>query len=332
MGEVLITGASGFVGHHLAARLAGRNDVALRCLVRSSSDRSSLAGLPLRFVEGDLTDPTTLRGICDGVDVVYHCACAKPGTFAQTRDAVDAFEAVNVAGTLALARAVLQSGVRRFVHLSSTGAMGVLEGEVDETVACHPTTPYGRSKREAEIGLLDLHRDERLPVVILRPCLVLGSGRTDTELLQLFRLVRRGVFPVFKGGFQIKPLVHVADLVSAMELAARRAQEGEVYLVTSGAPYSVRQVAETAASVMGKHRSHIRVPMVAGHLAALMLEGLGRALGSDPPLTRSRLRLFVADRRIDIGKMRALGYRPEVTDLEEMLREVHTDLKSRGHL
>jgi len=238
-----------------------------------------------------------------------------------------------VDGTLLLAREALRAGVQRFIHLSSTAAMGTPElARVDERAECHPTTPYGRSKRDAELGLLALSEAEGLDVVILRPCLVVGTGKRNSELLRMFRLVRWGLFPFFgKGAPQRKPLLHVSDLVRAMVLAGERGAQGEIYLVTSGESYSLEQVVQAAAELLGVRRSHLSIPLELAYLAAFMLEGLGRTLGFNPPLTRARLRLYTADREIDTHKIRTeLGFEAQVRDPKAMLSEVFAEFREQG--
>ncbi len=326
---VLVTGATGFVGHHLVRRLAARPDTRVVALVRPTSDRSRLSGLGIDFVQGDLGRPETLERVCQGVDEVYHTACAIQGTFAKGRIPEEEFQRVNVRGTEALAQAALSAGVRRFVHVSSTAAMGPprSHGPMDETTPCHPTTPYGRSKRDAELLLLDMHRSRGLPVVILRPCLVAGKGKKNSELFKMFVLVRWGAFPLLRGHTSPrKPLVHVEDLITACELAAARGVPGEIYLVTSGVSYRLRDVVEVTAGLLGVRRSHVELPMGPLRLVAGLAEAIGDRLGVVPPLTKERLDLFTADRELVIDKARRdLGYEPEHTDLHELLGDVYEE-------
>lgn len=331
--RVLVTGATGFVGHHLVQRLTCRDDMDVICMVRPGSDRGRLSGLPVSFVEADLERPETLPGICAGVQQVFHTACAVQDTFAQSAASQSRFWSVNVEGTLHLAREALRCGVQRFVHLSSTAAMGNPVGSfIDESQPCHPTTPYGKSKRAAELDLLKLHDRDDLPVVILRPCLVVGPGKQNSELQKLFRLVRWGVFPLIgRGDAAGKPMLHVKDLVAAMELAASRGRTGSIYLVTSGITYPLDQIVSTAASILGVQRSHLTIPPLVAQAGALLAEVTGRLLRINPPLTRARLQLLISHREIRIDRIQQeLGYTARVTDLAQMLGEVYQELKQRG--
>jgi nucleoside-diphosphate-sugar epimerase len=230
--RVLLTGATGFVGGHVAASLV-REGVALRLLVRPTSDLDRLRpGVrraleaedgSVELFEGDLTVPESLEGICEGVDALIHCACAVKGTFDESRRSREIFQRVNVEGTQNLARRAADTGLR-MVHLSSTAAMGpVTDREVDETTECVPVAPYQVSKRQAELALLDLHEQQGLDVVILRPCLILGPGKDGGEPLQLFNLARWGLFPKIGGEMsQTKPLIDVRDVAQACTAALAR--------------------------------------------------------------------------------------------------------------
>jgi nucleoside-diphosphate-sugar epimerase len=115
MAACLITGATGFVGSHLAEACVGRG-TAVQALVRPGSDASALEKLGVRIIRGQATDATALRDAVDGVDTVFHCA-AKVGDWGP----VDDYRAVNVEGTRVLLDACRAASTRRFVHLSSLG-------------------------------------------------------------------------------------------------------------------------------------------------------------------------------------------------------------------
>lgn len=197
MADVLLTGATGFVGSHVAERLSGRG---LRCTVRASSDLRWLEGLDLETVEVDLADGEGLEAALEGVDRVVHVA----GVTRAPRE--EHFRRVNVEGTRRLAEASVRAGVRRFVFVSSLAARGP-DGEDG------PVSAYGRSKRAAERSLL---RTAGTEVAVLRPGGVYGPR--DTDLLPLFRLARSGWFPLVPSSGVVQP-IYVADLADAVVAA-----------------------------------------------------------------------------------------------------------------
>ena len=124
--RVLVTGATGFVGQHLVRRLLSEPGIEVRVLVRQPERARELFGDDagrLEIATGDLAEPASLGGICEGVVSVFHAGAKVPYGLAAG-EAAEVFGRVNVDGTQALALEALQSGVRRFVHLSSAAAMG----------------------------------------------------------------------------------------------------------------------------------------------------------------------------------------------------------------
>ena len=190
--KILVTGATGFVGNHLTKALVDQGHQ-VRALVLETDDASRMEELGTEVFRGDLTEAESLEGCCDEMDAVIHSACALASTFDAGRAALDLFMAVNRDGTVNLAREALKQKGLRFVHVSSTAAMGPPTTiEVDESSPCQPRTPYEISKREAELSLLEMFREDGLNVVILRPCHMAGEGKADREMIKLFKLVRRG--------------------------------------------------------------------------------------------------------------------------------------------
>jgi nucleoside-diphosphate-sugar epimerase len=209
--RAVVTGATGFVGSHLAERLvAGGADVT--CLVRPTSALGWLRPLPVRLCQTSLFDPRELREVVAGADVVFHVAgrirAARAGHF--YRDNVDA--------TRALARACADAtpGVGRLVVVSSQAAAGPapLERPAREDDPPRPLSDYGRSKLLAE----EAAREAAGPVevAVVRPPTVYGPR--DPALLPLFRLVRWRVAPRLPSN-PVVSLVHVYDLVELLWLA-----------------------------------------------------------------------------------------------------------------
>lgn len=342
--RVLVTGATGFVGGHIAAALC-KDGVDLRLLVRPSSNldmlptsvRNALAedAGDIELFEGDLTQQASLRGICEDVDAVIHCACAVKGTFDESQKSQEIFIRVNVDGTRNLAREVAEAGIR-MVHLSSTAAMGpVTATEVDETTTCIPKAPYQISKRRAEVALLEMHERDGLDVVILRPCLILGPGKDGGEPLKLFRLARWGLFPKIGGQMnQTKPLIDVRDVIQAATAALTRGRSGEIYLIHSDADHTLDEILDVTRRLIGSGRSGVPVPVLPVRGAAHVFEAVAGVVSSfNPPITPGRLDLFLADRRISVAKARReLSFDPQVQDLFEMLGRTYVGYVRDGQL
>ncbi len=341
--RVLVTGATGFIGQHAVRYLRTHFSGPVRVLARSG-DRvravfGSAAGTesqaePLEVVLGDLTDPESLAGACADVDIVIHAGSAVPYAFAGKVPAGE-FERVNVRGTSALAAEALRAGVRRFVHVSSTAAMGnPNEPVVDENTPCRPTSPYQVSKHASELDLLRAHREQGLDVVIVRPCLVAGEGKRGGEFVRLFTLCRRGMFPVIGRRLAIeKPMVAVEDVVQALIRAANSAPAGEIYLIHSDGGHTLGEILEAAGRLVGNPRPYLSIPLPVARAGAHGATALAKILALPSPLTPERLDLFIASRHIDIRKAREqLGYAPEHRDVNEMLAQTYAYCVRTGQL
>jgi len=329
---LLVTGATGFLGRHVVAAAKGAG-WRVRVLARATSNLGPIAGLYDEVHTGDVTDAASLRGSCDGVTAVVHCACAVASTFDAGRAADEAFMAVNAEGTANLADEVMKVPGLRFVQVSSTAAMGAPQtAVVGPDSPCQPKTPYQLSKRAAELLLLE--RAERgLNVVIVRTCVIAGPGKERSELLKMFKLVKAGLFPFLGNNLEVqKPLIDVDDVVQALLLATERGTGGGIYLVTSGARHTMREILEVAQSLTGGPRTHVAIPVAAARLAARAFAQAGRFLPDwNVPITDERIDLFLADRQIDISRAeRELGYAPKHQSVEEMLGATYRYYRQRG--
>ncbi|NLS76087.1 MAG: NAD-dependent epimerase/dehydratase family protein [Chloroflexi bacterium] len=326
--RALVTGGAGFIGQRLLRRLAERG-VACRALVRPGRDTSALDGLGIEWAAGDVTDPATLRGLAADVDVVYHLA-AVGHVAAQTEEDYQRFRRVNVEGTRNLLRACQGERIARFVHFSSTAAMGTLRRErIDETAPCQPATPYQKSKREGELAALAAWRESGVPALALRPCMVYGPGG-EGEFLKFCRLFARGLFPRVGRSPNLTPLVHVDDVVQAALLAGERGRPGEVYLVAGERSYPLAELRAEILAALGLRRPYVYMPLWLALAGAWALETTGRVAGRVPPVTRRNILSTTASRVFDIGKARAeLGYRPAVT-LAQGVRETVAWYRERG--
>jgi dihydroflavonol-4-reductase len=326
---VLVTGATGFIGAHLARALIAQG-VTVRGLVRAGRQSALPEGVVP--VVGDLARPESLSGVCTGCAVVYHSAAILGEPVGGRPDSHH--QDVNVAGAVALARDALAHGVHRFVQVSTIGVYGYSDRPLTEATPEAPDSVYHRTKCEADRALLELHRNEKLPVVIVRPPITVGPGNIATHLLKMAKLAARDRFPTFGSDLKQRlPLVEVEDLCAALERAAEVGVPGEVYLVSSGEPYTFGEVLASMARFSGATSGTLRVPGWIGTAGALVFEALAKLTGITPPLTRHKLSAFRQDRTIDVSKAkRALGWEPQHVAVDDVLARALADYRARGLL
>lgn len=324
-----MTGATGFIGTHLLRKLLDQGHHC-RCLVRRMDDLTSIFddGNVNLFL-GDITDANSLRDVGKDIDVAFHLAAEGHVASVSGKEYSRAFE-INVRGTANFARACALNRVTRFIHFSSTAAMGLAKhSRIDETTPCHPVTPYQMSKYEAERILISVSRQLDLNIVILRPCMVYGPGGKG-EFLKFCRLINLGIFPRIGTGANLTPMVYVEDVVQAAVSAIRKGKSGQVYLVASDRSYPLAEIHKSICDALNIRRWYPYVPVWAAYWAAFIIEHLSRLTKRPPIVSRMNIVSTAKDRVFDINKaMTELSYHPW-TDLREGILETVTHYKSTG--
>ena len=243
--KVLITGAGGFIGSHLvAAELeAGHSVVAVDLHLERLSRWQAISRLEL--VQHSISDIAAMKKLLVEVDTVYHLASAHLDVSLSD----EAYYEVNVSATVRLATAAREIGVRRFVHCSSVGVMGHIDNPpANELASCHPGNVYGKSKLAGEKAVLALAREKAGFIVVVRPAWVYGPSCPRTE--RLFRMVRKGRFPIFGDGQNMRHPIYVADLVKGLQQSAVEDDAvDELFILAGERPVTLTELLGTIAAV-----------------------------------------------------------------------------------
>lgn len=317
---ILVTGASGFIGRHLTARLLERG-TPVRVVTRHPERLPAEWASRVEVVAGSLTDKTTLESAAKGSSLVFHLA-------GELQDPA-AMQAVNADAARELARAASAAGVRRFVHLSSVGVIGAEEaGDITEDAPCHPKSEYERTKLEGERAVLEFARATGFDAVVVRPTIVFGEGasRSRDSLLEWMRALQKGRF-AFIGGKAMANYVYVGDVVEALlKLSERPSPGGEIFHVADPAP--MRDFVGAMAGALGVACPARRIPVWAAYAGAVVMETAKHVLGTPAPLTLSRVRelsgacRFSGDRlRTRAGVTLPFGYRAGLMRTVQCYRE-----------
>ena len=282
--KVLVTGASGLLGSHVAELLAERG-TQVRALVRKTSDRRHLQTLRnVELFEGSVEQPDRVREAVDGVDAIIHAA-----GLVKARN-TDEFFATNVGGTSNLIDAARRRGqpLARFVYVSSLEACGPsADGKPVPVEQENPFTRYGRSKLAAEKVVLSA-KDE-VPVVILRPGAIYGPR--DGEILDAFRAIKWGLLPLIGGGKAKGVWIYATDCAEACIRAIdAQVPSGRTYFVDDGCgPLELQQMLADAERALGKRalfRAGVPVPLLMQ--LARGIEVFGRLTNRPVMLTREK--------------------------------------------
>lgn len=285
--DVLVTGASGFLGRTLVGALRRRGQ-SVRVLVRRPDAR--LSALVQQVVIGDLGDPRIVEHAVQGAGVVYHVGAAMGGSAKE-------FEAGTVWGTRNVVDACLRHRTGKLVYVSS---MSVLDHAgrdpavaIDETSTLEPHADwrgsYTQAKLTAETYVRDAIRERHLPAVVIRPGQIIGPGSENTTPNGTLGIAGRWI--AIGSPAQTLPLVYVDDVVDALLLAAQvPAAQGQVVHVVDPAIVTQGEYLERVRHKSGSALKLMRWPTWLLLTLAVGVEGLGKVLKRGVPLTRYRVR------------------------------------------
>jgi len=259
--RVLLTGAGGFIGSHLAEALVGRG-ARLRAFLRYNS-RSDIGQLrfvsrslrdEMELIVGDLKDPGTIRAIVRGQEVILHLGAliAIPYSYQSPLD----FVQTNVDGTANLLVAAQEQGVERFVHTSTSEVYGTAQYvPMDEQHPLRAQSPYAATKIAADQLALSFHRAHGLPVTVVRPFNCFGPRQSARAIVPTIITQTLTSGEVYLGTLGARrDLTYVLDTAEAFIRAAEVPDTvGAVMNVGSGRDISIDELAQTVFSLAGKH-------------------------------------------------------------------------------
>jgi nucleoside-diphosphate-sugar epimerase len=307
--RVLVTGASGLLGSHVAELLSERG-TQVRALVRKTSDRRHLATLRnVELFEGSVEQPDRVREAVDGVDAIIHAA-----GLVKARN-TDEFFATNVGGTSNLIDAARRRGrpLDKFVYVSSLEACGPSsDGTPVPAEQENPLTRYGRSKLAAEKVVLSAK--DQVPSVILRPGAIYGPR--DREILAVFQTIKRGLLPLVAGGAAKAVWIYATDCAEACIRAIDApVAGGRSYFVDDGCgPLDQRQLFDDAERALGKKalvRANLPTPLV--QQIARGVEVFGRITNRPVMFTREKANMLIQHWVCSSEETRKdLGWEPRV--------------------
>jgi dihydroflavonol-4-reductase len=321
--RVLVTGATGKVGHAIASALLDRGDQ-VRALVRDPKRAASILPAGVEPARGDVTDADSLNAAVEGCELVFN-SMGMPEQWVRD-EAI--FDRVNAVGSQRLATAAKRAGARRFVHTSTHDVFHADTGErFDETmVADYPKgTAYERSKQHAEE--LVLAERDGMEVVILNPAGVYGPTPSPTPSFEngIFEPVVRKRLPAVPPGGS--GYAYVEGVAAGHLLAADRGANGERYILADGYA-SFRTMAETVREVAGRGRVPPVMPIPVAKAVATIGAGVSRVIRRPPLMPKGQLTYILWQARPDSSKaQRELGW--ETTPLDE---GVHRTLNAMGLL
>lgn len=324
--QTLVTGATGFVGSHVARQLAAAGH-AVRVLHRPSSKLSALAGVMFESALGDVTELDALRAAMRGVELVFHVAAVADYWRADVAHMME----VNVEGTRRVLQAAQENGVRRVVFTSSAAAVGLRDdrpADESEPFNLPPKQfPYGYSKAQAE-AVAKTFVAQGLDVVIVNPSVVMGAGDLNmisgSFIVQMKRFGR--LTPSTSGGLAV---IDVQDVARYHLLAAEKGVTGERYILTT-ANYRYHEWFAMIAQVVGTRPPLFSVPNAVLPLVAGAIDA-ARALGINTPIDANQVRLGGRNVFFDGRKAWQAFGAPQV-DMHDSLQQTYDWYRANGYV
>ncbi len=312
----LVTGATGLLGSHIAEHLVQAGQP-VRVLVRATSDTSFLDRLGVEKVVADLADPASLAKACQGIEVVYHAA-ARVGDWGPWHE----FQRDTIDATANLAQAVQKAGVRRFVHISSISAYGHPNGKnlvMDETAELgmnlHRWSYYTTAKVEAEKRLWQMHREQGLPLTVIRPSWIYGV-RDRTSIARLHRMFTTGKIKILGNGQNRLNTVYAGNVADACLLAAKKdVAIGQAYNCSNDGEITQKEYMDKFAAAFGCQPPTRKVPYWLAYSVGFDCECIGRLLRLKKPPFVTRYSVWLMGRDVFFSAEKArkqLGWQSRI--------------------
>jgi len=325
--KILLTGGTGFVGHHLLRKLLNANQqfpVPIRAIYRSTSDPTIMKSLPseIEWFEADVLDVVALEDAFEGITHVYHAAAQisfNPSDYKSMRQ-------INIEGTKNMVNQALESGVEKFIHLSSIAAISRPSGkkivEGDPSKFENLPSEYGKTKYKAE---MEIWRSiaEGLNAAIINPALILGPWKWNQSSARLFD--RDGfISKVYTNGET--GFIDVLDVVDAMYLLMNSEVTAQRFIV-AGENLSLRTVFDWMAEDLEIEKPSFESPEWLSAFMWRVLRVMHKLTGSDPLITQETARTAHSQREYS-GEKFAEQFQFKYRSIREAVRRTCVIKKS----
>lgn len=261
--NVLVTGATGFIGAKLIDSLASSGDYKIFALVRSQNDKRFKENVD--YLQGDLMQISDWQDALKDIDVVVHLAGRAHIMSDRSGNPLEEFRKLNTAATIKLANLSLSYGVKRFIYLSTIKVLGEFtEGKSVFSIDSkfNPTDPYAVSKYEAEVGLKELAKNHGLETVIIRPPLVYGAG-VKGNFKRLLDIVKLPIPLPFGAVCNSRSMISVENLIDLIKTCLLHPNAANsTFLVSDDHKLSTPDLISLIAKTGGYNIKFIKVPLI----------------------------------------------------------------------
>ena len=326
--HAFVTGATGFIGSNLVRKLK-KLGWKVNVLLRDKSLPGRISNVKsLKIYEGDLSDKKLLGSASKDTDVIINCAAALP--YHKLSD--KAYIKANVDGLRNILE-VARARKVRLVHLSTVGIYGPTAADgINEEASLNPQDIYAKTKVQGE-ELIKLYENRYgVKVVIIRPTIAYGPGDTRPGFLNLFKLIKKGIFVPIGSGENYFHTIYIDNLLGALILAAtKEGVEGNDFIIGDEPAPKMKQIINSISKILGRNTLPFYIPKPLGFLIGRFFD-LCERWDFPAILPTQRVKFLTESKRYKINKAKeVLGYRPRIS-LNEGLKRTHLWYKENGYL
>jgi dihydroflavonol-4-reductase len=307
---ILVTGAAGHIGNNLCRRLAAENNYNVRCFVRENSDLSSLAGLDVEKIYGDVTDYDSFLSAARGCDSIFHLAAV----YSHNPNLKSQILETSIKGTENFIRIVKEIGVEKAIYASSAAAIGVSDSPVmllDEN--CYVTgecEAYAKAKLDSQLMVEDAIKKDNLPVIIVFPTTVIGENdyKITPSNHMILRFIKEPNVVYIDGGINV---VYITDVVEGIFQSYLKGKAGEKFLF-AGNNVTIYELMSSIAELTGRKKPFIKLGKEIIFPLAAFFDVLVRITNKPAPISKMQAKTRVGKFGFySIEKARReLGYSP----------------------
>jgi dihydroflavonol-4-reductase len=332
MKKILLIGATGFIGKHLAKNLSQKRYY-IRCLVRKDSkkdDVNFLKSLGAEIFMGDVFDRQSLFSAMKGIYAIFNLVGGGyvSSTFGK---GYESLKKLNIESARNVFEIADKSKVKKFIHFSSISAMGIVtERKLDENSECSPRTPHEICKLETE--KIAGQFKKKMLITILRPGIVFGSYGVNSEILQLSKLMKKHFFIIPGSGKNLMPWVCVDEVVDSAILAFEKNKKScEKFIIVSSPEPTFNELISFIKTALGVKVLIIHIPKIFFISASFLLEKIGNIFSFEPLINSTRAKSMTSNRIYSIAKIKSLGYVSK-TNIKEDINKTVNWYKENGYL
>ena len=320
MKTILVTGATGFIGRHLLPVL---HQQGWQTTAAVRDDFRQPLSIPIKAIQvGEIDDMTDWQEALLGIDTVIHLAGRSHILHETISNPEAAFIKVNTKGTINLVKQSLKAGVKHFIFVSSIHAMAAESDDIlNENSPCHPDSPYGGSKLQAEQALINLAKDSNMTWTILRPTLVYGPGnRANME--RLMKLIKRGLPLPFGAIKNRRSFVFVGNLVAAIITCLDHPNAAnQIFLISDNQDVSTPQLIRLIAQQIQQPCQLLPVPTTLLRFLGYLGDNIESITGKNLPFNTYNIDRLLGSLAVDSSYIqKTLDWQPPFT-LEQGLAQ-----------